>query len=226
VQLRADSDSAEEAALQLPSCDALVVAFPLYVDSIPSHLVGFLEKTEHALRRMVANSGDHGSIALQKKDASRGSDAEDAARIPDAEKAKRISDAEDVKQVSHLKGTVLYVAVNCGFMEPEHTEVVADMMRLWCETCGLSFGRMAAFGGGGMGPSLPIGRGPGKDYGVALDALASDIKEKGTGEPILTRVNIPRCFYIKVAHSGWRKAVRKRGLKARDLYRRPEPQTE
>jgi hypothetical protein len=187
VRLRVPSDSVTETASQFASLDALVLAFPLYVDGIPAHLLGFLEALERALYP-----------TFSAPDAS-----ETPVRNPD------------------LKAVKLYVLINCGFMEPEHTEVAVDMIKLWCERVGFIFGRAASFGGGGMASSLKIGRGPGKDYGAALDALAEDVTAGRGGETILTRVNIPRSLYIKGAHYGWRRAARKRGVKVRDLYRRP-----
>lgn len=37
-------------AAAISACDAIVIAFPLYVDSIPSHLLRYLEALESALR--------------------------------------------------------------------------------------------------------------------------------------------------------------------------------
>jgi hypothetical protein len=176
VRLRASIGSVPDAASHLLSCDALVIAFPLYVDSIPSHVIRFLEGLEQV-----------------------------CASAP----------------VARIREVKLYAMINCGFMEPEHAAIAVDMVKFWCAKVGFTFGRAAAFGGGGMGLSVKIGYGPGKNYGLALDDLAGDIKAGRGGETIRTKMNFPRFLYIKAAHHGWRKAARKRGLKAGELYRRP-----
>jgi hypothetical protein len=175
--------SAREAAAELLSCDALVMAFPLYVDGIPSHLLRFLEELERALSRPVSDPA---------------------------------TPADDPP-----KSVKLYSIINCGFMEPENAQIAIDMIDRWRQKSGLVAGQTAAFGGGGMGPSLKIGRGAGKNYGKALDAMTENIKNESTETPILTSANIPRSLYMKVAHFHWRAAARKRGLKPKELYRRP-----
>jgi hypothetical protein len=49
----AESIRIDGSEARIPFCDALVMAFPLYVDGIPSHLLRLLEALEHASHRSV-----------------------------------------------------------------------------------------------------------------------------------------------------------------------------
>jgi NAD(P)H-dependent FMN reductase len=115
----------------------------------------------------------------------------------------------------------VYVTVNCGFLEPEHTALVIEQVRLWCNKTGLPFGRALALGGGGIGDRIPVGYGPLKRAGKAAKSLAGSILALAHGETIFVKIGLPRFIYIIAGHASWRSAAKKRGLVKGDLLRRP-----
>lgn len=164
----AGNDPSADAGV-LASRDVIILAFPLYVDGIPSQLLRYMEG------------------------------------------------------LGRLQGKKLYCLINCGFMEPEHMDIAMEMIRLWCAETGMAFMGGCAFGGGGIGPNLKIGKGPGHNYGKALDQLAKNIAAERFGEIIKTRINMPKKLYIFGAHRGWKSAAKKRGLRPKELYGAPRP---
>lgn len=76
---KVDSTSKYPDALNaILNCDRLIIAFPLYVDGIPSHLLHFLEKCEkflktqnkkpipvYAIVNCGFNEGEHNHLAIQ-----------------------------------------------------------------------------------------------------------------------------------------------------------------
>ncbi|MCL2508314.1 MAG: hypothetical protein FWF05_03975 [Oscillospiraceae bacterium] len=152
--------------------DAIVFAFPLYVDGIPSTL----------LRELAAHE--------------RGLPA----------------------------GARAYALVNNGFYEGKQNAVAITILRNWCARAGLEWGQGVGVGAGGMlqTVSVPVGRGPLKSLGRALDALAQNILTLGSGGDIFTSPNFPRRLYMIAAEIKFRMTVRKNGLKRRDVDRRLE----
>jgi hypothetical protein len=75
----------------------------------------------------------------------------------------------------------------------------------------------------------PIGRGPMKRLGAALDALAKDIPARAAAKDAPARAaaedyifapNFPKFLYKAAAHHTWRRAARKRGLPIKRLYKK------
>lgn len=149
--------------------DALVLAFPLYVDGIPSHCLRWMEGAERALR-----------------------EAGSAARV--------------------------YVIAHNGFFEPEQNRLAIRMCRDWCGKAGLSWGQGLALGGGTMAPGMPMGAGPLRAMGQALDVLAVNILLGESAEDENARPNFPRFLYKRMAEYGWKKEGKKNGLRKADLY--------
>ncbi len=166
--------SAPDTSEKIGESDAVVLAFPLYVDGIPSHLLAAMERME------------------QKK-----------TLRPDAR---------------------VFVVVNCGFYEGIQCETAVSIARNWCERCGAKWGGAIGFGGGGgfdMMEAVPMGYGPKRSLGKALEKL-SDCITNGTehGEEYLS-VDFPGFMYKIGAHSYWRRQARANGLKKRELGRKP-----
>jgi multimeric flavodoxin WrbA len=186
--------SREEILGALQGCDALVFAFPLYVDALPSHLLAFLDETQ----------------------------ADIASRAPHA---------------------TVYALVNNGFYEARQNAIALDMMRNFCERAGLAWGYGVGIGAGGMIGIAPIGRGPMKNLGRALDRLAGDIRGLRSAENaavnsnpaeagefshsafqpfaksangdrrVFVEPNFPRFLYIWAAHWSWRAGAKKNRVK-------------
>ena len=120
----------------------------------------------------------------------------------------------------------VYVLVNCGFFEARQTRHALAMMRIWCGRSGLTWGCAPGRGGGGMAMAAPLGHGPGKSFGLALDAMARQIAAKDSAEDRFAQPNFPRPLYIAAAHMGWKRTGRKNGLKKAELYRQLPPYPE
>lgn len=152
------------------SCDVLIIAFPLYVDGIPSNL----------LRELVAHEQD----------------------MP--------------------MGGRVYAVANNGFYEGEQNATAIAMLRHWSERAGLAWGMGVGVGAGSMlesGP-VPVGRGPLKSLGRALDALAAHILAGESGEDIYTRPDMPRLLYRLGGELSFRAQAKKHGLSRGDIERR------
>jgi multimeric flavodoxin WrbA len=160
-------------ANQIEECDAIFLTFPLYVDSIPSHIL-------------------------------------------------RLMEAIETRRTKSKNAPLVYCGVNCGFMEAKYTKIAIYMVKLWCRSAKLTFGQAIGFGGGGMGRSLKLGHnGPGRNYDRALDEMAHNIKGGASDEIIYVKPHFPRALYIFFGNAGWKSAIKKRGLKPKDLYNRP-----
>ncbi len=165
----------EEACEKLFQVDVWVVAFPLYVDAVPSHFLYVMEVLE--------SYGRH--IQCEKP------------RV--------------------------YVCINNGFYEGNQNAVVFDIMKNWCNRCGLYFGGGIAHGAGEMLGSLqgvPVGKGPLKNLGNGLNRLIQSI-EKGNEEiGVFMNPNFPRFIWKFMAtHSFWKANAKKNGLSQKDMYK-------
>lgn len=149
----------------------LIIAFPLYVDGIPSHLLDWMKHIESIMK-------------------------------------------------NNINEVRVYIIINCGFIEPHQNRYAIEIMKNWCKKSNLTFYGGIALGGGGMTHASPIGKGPNKNIGKALEELARNIKNKEYRDIVLVKPNFPRFLYIKAAHIGWKKQGKKNGLEKRDLYRK------
>lgn len=159
----------------LYACDALVFAFPLYVDGIPSHLLHFLVEFQNYF-----NSKESKPITV-------------------------------------------YALMNCGFYEGTQNHLAIEMMKNWCQRAGLAWGQGVGTGAGEMlGPikSVPLGKGPKKNLGKALNALAENILNGAGGENIFISPNFPRFAFKFSAHLWWNSQARTNGLTKRDLSKK------
>jgi multimeric flavodoxin WrbA len=118
-------------------------------------------------------------------------------------------------------GATVYAVVNNGFFEGRQNAVALEIMRNFAARAGLRWGLGLGVGAGGMIHAAPVGRGPLRNLGKALDALASEILANQTGEDRVCEPNFPRALYKALAHAGWRKSARKNGLKTKSLYAKP-----
>ncbi|MCI8771735.1 MAG: hypothetical protein HFH73_11445 [Lachnospiraceae bacterium] len=157
---------------QIQSSEVLIFAFPLYVDSINSHLLRFLIKLE--------NMGFSN------------------------------------------KNITVYCMINNGFYEGWQNHVAADIMKNWCKAVGLTYGQTLGIGAGEMLPffkDVPLGYGPNKNIGIALQELSHNILSLDQGDDLFTSPNWPRLLW-KIASSFifWYPKAKKNGLKRKNLY--------
>ena len=119
-------------------------------------------------------------------------------------------------------GARVYALVNNGFYEGGQNATAIAMLRNWSARAGLSWKQGAGIGGGPIleSMSLPLGRGPLKNLGMALDTLAANILSGQSGESVYTRPGLPRWGYMLGGDVSFRAAAKKNGLSRRDIKRR------
>jgi hypothetical protein len=71
--------------------------------------------------------------------------------------------------------------------------------------------------------ALPIGRGPLRNLGRALDSLAGNIRALESAENIFAEPNFPRFLYTFAGNMGWKSQARRNGLKIKQLYDKINP---
>ena len=116
----------------------------------------------------------------------------------------------------------VYAILNCGFYEGCQNAVAIKMMENWCCRSGLEWGYGIGAGGGGMVSALanvPAGRGPGASLGKALCRLAEDSAAQRAGETVFVQMDFPRFAYKAAAEMGWRQAVKKNGMKTKEILK-------
>ncbi len=117
----------------------------------------------------------------------------------------------------------VYAIVNCGFYEAHQNKHALQIMKNWCVRANLSWGQGVAVGAGGMVLSIrsvPPGAGPKKKLTMALQELASTIREDKESQDIYVTPGFPRFLYKASADLGWGQAIKANGLKPKDLNRR------
>lgn len=85
------------------------------------------------------------------------------------------------------KDIYVYAIINNGFYEGHQNKVVIDIMKNWCERACINFGMAICSGAGEMIGSIeyvPMGHGPLKNLGNAIDKLTSSINKKGRSDSI------------------------------------------
>jgi len=172
VLCAASKQSKQEIMDVISGCKALVFAFPLYVDGIPSHLLRLLDETQHDIARSAP-------------------------------------------------GAMVYAIVHNGFYEGKQNITALEMMRNFCDRSGLAWGQGLGVGAGGMAGAAPVGHGPMKNLGLALDKLTKNILSGKTEPDHIFEPNFPRFLYKAAAHMGWRMQAKKNGLKTNQLYDKP-----
>ncbi len=163
----------KEHLCRIGSSDALIFAFPLYVDGIPSHLLRALTELES---RVFSN-----------------------------------------------KDIMVYAIVNNGFFEGVQNNIAITQMKSWCTAVNLNWGQGVGIGAGEMQPSIknvPLGHGPNKSIGKALQCLAGNINNRKSGDDILVSPDFPRFLWKKFADSFWYKQAKENHLKRKDLYKK------
>ena len=145
---------------EIVGVSVMVVAFPLYVDGIPSHLLRFLCDVKDEIK--------------QKR--------------PDL---------------------MVFAIANNGFYEGNQNALALSMLQHFCAAAGIKWGQGLGIGGGGMTAAAPIGTGPLKSIGVALDTLSANIQEGTGGEDFFAQPNFPKFLYKIGGHSSWKREAKK-----------------
>lgn len=120
----------------------------------------------------------------------------------------------------------IFTVINCGFYEGKQTEYALEMIRhfshrirqQWSGGVGIGTGEMIA-----MTQQYPPKSFIRRPVTAALEKLVEVIQtpDGRLNEPIFTQHAIPRFLFKLAGEAGWRKIVKKNGLKSKDLYARP-----
>lgn len=115
----------------------------------------------------------------------------------------------------------VYCIINNGFYEGWQNRVAADIMKNWCKAAGLTYGQTLGIGAGEMLPffkDIPLGHGPNKNIGIALQELSQNILSLNQGEDLFISPNFPRFLWkIASSFSFWYPQAKKNGLKRKRL---------
>ena len=117
-------------------------------------------------------------------------------------------------------GIKVYPIINCGFYEGCQTRHAMETLEIWCQKAGLSWGMGVGFGGGGALRGLkkiPLGKGPKKSLGKALEVLVNAIGKAHPAENIYTSISFPRFLYKGMAELHWKRRLKANGGKVKDL---------
>lgn len=160
---------------ELCHMDALIFAFPLYIDAIPAHLFRMLITLEEYMK---------------------------------AEREKKI---------------YVYAIVNNGFYEGHQTHIAFEILQNWCLRSGLHFGQGIGQGAGEMMDfveDVPLGHGPLKNLGKAMESLANSINSSSEGEIMLFSPNFPRLGWKFIGtHFFWNVTAKKNGLNKKEILK-------
>ncbi len=161
---------------ELCNMDVLVLAFPLYIDAIPSHLFKMLIALETHMKK-------------QRK-----------------------------------KEIYVYAILNCGFYEGAQTRTAIEILKNWCLRSELCFGQAIGHGAGEMLnfiEDVPLGHGPQKNLGRAVECLANNINSQSSGDTILFSPNFPKfAWKFMGTHFFWNVSAKKNGLKKKEIFNR------
>ncbi|NGZ76812.1 NAD(P)H-dependent oxidoreductase [Saccharibacillus alkalitolerans] len=139
---------------------------------------------------------------------------------------RMMTEMEQRRPVDESQRTIrVYAMVNNGFFEGDQCKLAVNIVENWCERCGFHFGTAFGHGAGEMFSSLgnvPVGSGPLKNLGFALEHLVHSIRSGEHAEPFFTQPKFPRFLWqLSSTRLFWHGAAKKNGLKPKDLRRRP-----
>lgn len=138
---------------------------------------------------------------------------------------RMMQDMERAVSDSSKKDICVYAIANNGFFEGKQNHIALDIVKNWCLRAGLRYCQGIGVGSGEMQGSLdgvPLGHGPLKNLGGALETLARNIEAREIGENILFNPNFPRSAWHIPAKAHWTSKAKANGLKPGDLKRRIE----
>ena len=119
------------------------------------------------------------------------------------------------------KNINVYCIINNGFYEGRQNHVAADIMKNWCKAAGLIYGQTLGVGAGEMLPFLkdiPLGYGPNKNIGIALQKLSQNILSLNQGGDLFIAPNWSRFLWkIQASLCFCYPRAKKNGLKRKEL---------
>lgn len=137
---------------------------------------------------------------------------------------RMMADVEQYTHHSQAKDIYVYAISNNGFFEGKQNYIALDIVRNWCFSTGFTYGQGIGQGAGEMIGSLksvPLGQGPLKNLGNAMQTLAQNIERRNCGENILVNPNFPRlAFHLSSTYGFWNRKAKQSGSKIRDIKKR------
>lgn len=130
---------------------------------------------------------------------------------------------EEYLKKESQKNIYVYAVINNGFYEGHQNKVAIEILENWCDRAGVRFGMAICPGAGEMVGSLhnvPLGQGPLKDLGKAMESLTDRIHKKSTEKSIFVNPNFPWFVWKYMAHYFWNSSAKKNGLKKKDIARK------
>lgn len=121
-----------------------------------------------------------------------------------------------------LSNIRIFSLANCGFYEGIQTKGCHEIIKNWCEKCGLNYCGSVGIGGGGSIKAiraLPLKRWPKYQIGQALNRLAFAVENGGHITTEYATVDYPRSLYKLGAEISWRIKGKANGLQFADLKR-------
>ncbi len=119
----------------------------------------------------------------------------------------------------------VFAVANCGFYEGFQNELALKIIEHFCESTGLSWCGGAGLGTGEMIRGLrnvPEEAGIRKPIIQALQTIAETIASNGVlAENIYTQHKFPWLLYKLAGEAGWRKEIKKNGLKKTAISAKP-----
>lgn len=119
--------------------------------------------------------------------------------------------------------TKIYCIVNNGFFEGIQNHLAVSQIRYWSKKVNAQWGQGIGVGGGELLSHLkkvPLGQGPLKNLGMALQKFSENILLLKSDEDIYINPNYPRILYFLQANISWFIVARKNNLKFRDLFKK------
>jgi hypothetical protein len=132
---------------------------------------------------------------------------------------------EDYNKKNALKHEIyLYVIVNNGFYEAKQNNISLKIIKNWCNRIGFIYGQGLGQSAGEMLPfnrNVPLGHGPFKNLGNALDILVENIQNKQKADDILCGPNFPYIGWRFMATNFfWILKAKKNGLSKKDIIKK------
>jgi len=137
---------------------------------------------------------------------------------------RMLTTLEGYMKAERKKEIYVYALVNNGFYEGKQTCIALEIIKNWCIRSGLHFGQGIGQGAGemmGFIEKVPLGQGPLKNLGRAMERLAKNIHSQGSDDSLLFSPNFPRfAWRFAATHSFWHAKAKKNGLKKKDIMKR------
>lgn len=127
------------------------------------------------------------------------------------------------KKLFH-KNIMIYCIINNGFYEGQQNSIAIEQMKNWCMSAGSTWGQAIGIGAGEMLPfiaDVPLGYGPNKNLGNAINQLAFNLLNRKKGADILVSPNWPRILWkIQSSLIFWFPRAKQNNLKIRDIAKK------